>query len=435
MNNMQQFLRDSIKTLIVERQNKELPSLYFRDDSNINLNNMYNVLAIIWPRRAWKTSFMYQLIHQLINNWIPKNDILFIDFENYRLLELQTKDVWELLTIFYELYGHYPKYIFFDEIQKLENRWNVIRTFHDDWYNIIISWSSSKLLMNEINTELRWRYTQKLMLPFSFKEIVAQNNIETKNIEHNISQRSKIINLFDKYIEFWGFPLVVKEEDEEKKRELLEWYYETIFYRDILERHNIQDKKAMEYLMKYSLNMYSSILSITKFEQYLKTQWINISKATLLKYEDYLKEAFFKITCQKLTQAPKWEIINPNKNYLIDPWFIKLWNNYSKNGWKILENIVAIELFRNSKNFYYIKDKKECDFVIKDKINSNFLSAIQVTRTLDIHNEKREIEWLEIALEKCKLKEWFILTYNEFDEIEKDWKKIHVMPVWKRILL
>ena len=65
---------------------------------------------------------MYQIIEDLIKNQnINKTDILFIDFENYKLLELKTRDIGEIFTIFHELYGKYPKYLFFDEIQNLTN--------------------------------------------------------------------------------------------------------------------------------------------------------------------------------------------------------------------------------------------------------------------------------------------------------------------------
>lgn len=433
---MQQSLKTIIKELLIEWQNKPLPDLYYRDSSAINLDNMYNILAIIGPRRAWKTYYMYQLIHELIENfWIQKNDILFLDFENYKLVELQTNDVWEILNIFYEIHWKYPKYLFFDEIHTLEHRWNVLRTFHNDWYNIIISWSSSKLLLNEITTELRWRYFHRLILPFSFQEIVEKNNILfDKNTQYDEKKRSKIKKLFDSYMEFWWYPLVLSENDEYRKRELLEEYYSTIFYKDLLERHNIQDKKSIEFLMNYFLNTYSSIFSASKFEKYLKSLGIWTSKATLLKYTDYIQESFFVINCPKFSWSPKWEIVNPNKIYLIDPGFCKMGNNYSKNKWKVLENIVAIELYRQWKRFFYFNENKECDFIIRDKIHTTIESAIQVTWELENTNIDREIQWLIDAMNKCNLNEWYIITYDTFNEIKENWKEIHIVPIWKWIL-
>lgn len=428
---MQSSLRTTIKELFEDWQRKPLPKLFLRDTSKLNIKKFDNILAIIWPRRAWKTYFMYQIIEDLIKNQkVDKTDILFIDFENYKLLELRTKDIWEIFAIFYELYGKSPKYLFFDEIQNLTNWWRVLRTFHNDWYNIIVSWSSSKLLLTEISTELRWRYSHKLMLPFSFEELIHISGIDIKNIEYT-AKKWGIIKVFTNYIEYWGFPAVVIAKDEFEKKEKLEDYYTTIFYRDLIERYNIQDKKALEYLMKYSLNMFSSQFSLTKFEQYLKSQDVLVTKTTLSKYMDYIKESFFIFECSKFSWSAKVQIVNPKKIYLIDPWFIRLGMNYTENKWKILENVVAIELFRHEQEFYYFNEWKECDFVVKHKFWLEIIYAIQVTRELDFHNQDREIQWLIKAMETCKLKEWYILTYNQFDEIKQDWYKIHVMPVWK----
>jgi predicted AAA+ superfamily ATPase len=63
-----------------------------------------------------------------------------------------------------------------------------LRTFHNDGYKIVISGSSSKLLLTEISTELRGRYTHTLMLPFSFPELITQQGIDVKKTEYTAQQ-------------------------------------------------------------------------------------------------------------------------------------------------------------------------------------------------------------------------------------------------------
>ena len=61
---------------------------------------------------------MYQIAEHLIANKLcEKEDILFLDFENPQLVELQTIDFAQLVKLYYEIYGKKPKYLFFDEIQ------------------------------------------------------------------------------------------------------------------------------------------------------------------------------------------------------------------------------------------------------------------------------------------------------------------------------
>jgi predicted AAA+ superfamily ATPase len=83
--------------------------------------------------------------------------------------------------------------------------------------------------------------------------------------------------------------------------------------------------------------------------------------------------------------------------------------------------MVAIELFRREKEFYYyLEGKRECDFLVKDHTSQPIQEAIQVTRELNFTSETREIEGLIEAMKKCFLSEGYILTYNQKKELEKD---------------
>jgi predicted AAA+ superfamily ATPase len=428
---MRQALKEALKLLIKDWHVKPFPIIKERESWKLNLERFKNILAIIWPRRAGKTYFMYQIAEHLIANGLcEKEDILFLDFENPQLIELQTIDFAQLVKLYYEAYGKKPKYLFFDEIQNINNWWKVLRSFHNDEYEMVISGSSSKLLLTEISTELRGRYSHKLMLPFSFTELLGYNNLNPKKLEYTSASWS-ILKVFDAYMEFGWFPKIVSVGGSYEKKQELEEYYKTTFYRDFIERHNVQDKYAFELLMKYALDMYSSILVPSKFWDYVKPLWVDISKPTVLKYLSYLREWFFLIECQKFWRSPKVSLTNPRKVYLIDPGFIRLARNFTENKWKILENIVAIHLFRSEQEFYYFDEWKECDFVIKHKFGLQITHAIQVTRELEHHDQDREINGLIQAMEKCKLKEGYILTYNQSDILEKDGYTIHVMPVWK----
>ncbi|MDR3168908.1 MAG: DUF4143 domain-containing protein [Candidatus Peribacteria bacterium] len=78
---------------------------------------------------------------------------------------------------------------------------------------------------------------------------------------------------------------------------------------------------------------------------------------------------------------------------------------YSENKGLVLENIVAIELFRRGEEFYYFQDKGECDFVLKDKMGFEIKQAIQVTWELNFHTQERELAGILQVLERSSLKE------------------------------
>jgi len=74
---------------------------------------------------------MYQLIQSLLDTgrW-TKQDILFLDFEDYRLTGFLPSEVEELFAVFQQLTGQYPQFLFFDEVQRLPNWSRVLRTLH-----------------------------------------------------------------------------------------------------------------------------------------------------------------------------------------------------------------------------------------------------------------------------------------------------------------
>ena len=99
----------------------------------------------------------------------------------------------------------------------------------------------------------------------------------------------------------------------------------------------------------------------------------------------------------------------------------------------LLENVVFLHLRMQSKEIYFHKEKKECDFLLRE--GNRIVQAIQVTTSLSNPQvKKREIEGLVEAMRTYDLQEGIILTENESDTIEIDWFRILVMPIWKRLL-
>ena len=103
----------------------------------------------------------------------------------------------------------------------------------------------------------------------------------------------------------------------------------------------------------------------------------------------------------------------------------------------LLENAVALGLFRkyghdadNERVFFY-NDRVEVDFYVpEDEL------AIQVSYSLTQSEDTfaREVNALKKIPDVLKCRRRLILTNDESDEIEDDFGKIEVMPVWKWLL-
>ncbi len=76
-------------------------------------------LVLIGMRRAGKTYLCYQIMKDLLRQGVPKENILYLNFEDDRLFDFRLPDCQTILDVFYaqgpeKKYEHC--YFFFDEI-------------------------------------------------------------------------------------------------------------------------------------------------------------------------------------------------------------------------------------------------------------------------------------------------------------------------------
>lgn len=425
-----------LKKIIAEwLEEKVFPPLVRRDAPELVLDRVSEIIAVAGPRRSGKTCYMYQLIQDLLGqgNW-HREDILFIDFEDYRLTDFIAADIDALLTAFQQVTGKAPTFLFFDEIQRLHGWSRVLRTLHNQGrYRIVVTGSNAGLLEREIATELRGRCRNILILPFSFPEFLRVHGIPHDERTLLTPARGRVQKAFEQYLKEGGFPEVVKKGTVPEKRELLQTYYRTIYYRDIVERHNVKAKAVLEAVMRYSLNTFSDLFSISMFEKELKRNRLPGSKQTISNYLGYLQEAFFLAAHEKFSYSPRQRIMNPKKIYLLDTGFSLLSTDFSENRGKLLENAVAVEMFRRRAECFYYKGRRECDFIVKRGTKPE--AAVQVCWGLTPKNEAREFRGLREAMNALAIEEGFILTNDEEKELTIEGARIRILPVWKWLCL
>ncbi len=425
---------ETAKSIVAEwLEERSLPHLIERAAEPVDFSKLSDILAIVGPRRAGKTFYMYQLIQNLLNSEAIKEDILFIDFEDYRFTNTSPSDIDQLFTAFRQLTGRQPTYLFFDEIQQFPQWSRVIRTLHNQGrYKIIVSGSNSKLSSHEIATELRGRYRDRIMLPLSFSELLRFKGIEYNEKMLYTSAWGKLLEIFDSYLKEGGFPEVFQRDTKREKRELLQSYYRTLFYHDIIDRYNIKSRSILKIMMSYCLEAYAELFSISGFSKYLHHYDLAVSKKTISNYLNYLREAFFIILNDKFSFSPRKRLMNPKKVYLLDTGFGYLGTVFSENRGKLLENIVAIELLRRQQEMFYFKNQNECDFIVTQAMKPT--EAIQVTWELMATSRQRELKGLFEAIRVLNLKHGQILTYNQEEQIDMEGCTIQVTPVWKWLL-
>ena len=392
--------------------------------------NTWKIISIIWPRRSWKSYFLFSIINDLIKSWINKTNIVYINFEDERI-NIDWANLQIIIDAYLELYNHKKleeTYFFFDEIQNINNWEKFIRRIYDlGMKKIFITWSNAKLLSKEISTSLRWRSLSFELLPLNFKEFI-NFKWEELNI-YTTKDKAKILNLQKEYLLWWGFPEIINYSNELKIKTLQE-YFDVMLYNDIIERYKIKDVTLLKQFVKLLIQTTTKEYSINKMWNNLKSLWFKFDKNILYDFIDYLDTIYFWKSISKYDYSLSKQTLK--KVYLFDNWYLNAISfNFSENFWKLLENIVFIELYRKFwDNIFFLKNLSETDFVINNKDNIIFQTCYDLTE----ENEEREIKWCLYAMNKFKINNSYIITNEQENIIKIDWKVIKVIPFYKWIL-
>ena len=421
--------KEAFKYIIKEFHESARPDFIER---KLVIPDTTKVISLIGPRRAGKTFYFYQLIYNLLKNNIDPTLILYINFEDDRILPLQSSDLNAILEAYYELYPENigkMLYLFFDEIQNVEN-WEVFIRRIDDTKNakIYITGSSSKLLSQEIATSLRGRTLSYHMYTLGFEEFLRMKQIILDKDFEYTDKRYLVKNLFDEYLYSGGYPEVVLEL-EEMRRDILKNYFELIIYRDIVERFSIRNTTLLKNLLKYLITNISTQFSVNAYYRAVKND-IAVSKETIIEYLSHLEDINLIYLVPFFSYSLKRQQVNPRKVYCADNGLRNAVSfRFSKDEGRLAENLVFLELKRRGEELYYWKSRGEVDFVFSD--DENFLTALNVSYT-DMPAERETNSLLEFMEEfGAKVKDLILLT----EDTEKVEGGIRYVPLWKWMLV
>lgn len=421
-------MKNIFKQILSDFHSRELKVVKKRD-LRIDLNT-WKIISIVWPRRAWKSFYLYWIINDLIKSWVDKDNIIFINFEDERI-SLDWSELQTLIDAYLEMYNDKDLkkcYFFFDEIQNIDWWEKFVRRIYDEGIeNIFITWSNAKLLSKEISTSLRGRSLSYELLPLSFKEYL-EFKWEKLNI-YTTKGKAKILIMQMEFIKWWWFPEII-DFSESTKIKTLQEYFDVVLYNDIIERYKIKNVLVLKEFVKQLLQSTTSEYSINKIWNNLKSLWLRFDKNDLYDFIDYLDTIYFSKSLSKYEYSLKKQTLK--KIYLFDNWFLNaITFNFSDNYWKLLENIVYIELYRKfGENIFFLKNWSETDFIL----NKEEKIVFQVCYDLTKQNYDREIKWCLDWMNKLKINNSFLITFEQEEKIEVDWKIIYVIPFYKWIL-
>lgn len=374
------------------------------------------IVVITGVRRCGKSTLLKQ-ISELYKSFY------YLNLDDERLIRFSVEDFDDLLLLWKK--KQKSKVVLLDEIQNVKHWERFIRRLHDDNYKVFITGSNAKLLSGELSTHLTGRHQRIELLPFSFEEYLRLKKYNSVESELTTDNLSRLLKLTDEYIENGGFPeFLIFKDDEYLKR-----IYEDIIYRDLLARFKIRENKSFRELANYLFTNFTSEVSYNALQRSLDFK----SVVSVKNYINYIQESYLVYQLFKYDFSLKKQLIYNKKVYVIDNGLRnQVAFRFSDDSGKLLENAVFLHLKNTAKEIYYFKDKKECDFIIKDK--DRVTTAIQATDVLTESNYEREMNGLLEAMHSLNLKKGFIVTRNQEDKIKKEAKEIFIVPVYKFLL-
>ena len=416
--------KDLYYVLFEQQKEMNLESNFIKRELTKKVLSFLNLklpIIITGVRRSGKSTLLYLIKNELK---LKDKEFIYVNFNDERLTDFSIKDFQKILDFLEEEDFRGNCIILLDEIQETKG-WEKWVDRIKNKHQIFITGSNSNLLSKEISTILTGRSVNVSLYPFSFQEFLNARNIETNNWKIDLKIQAKLRKYFNEFFSMGGIPKVIVDND----KRLLRENYENILYRDIIKRFNKNLEKPIKEISVYLSSNISNEVSLRALSKTIQIKNLSTLKSILESFEN----SFLFFFVNKFDFSVRKQIQNPRKAYCIDNGFImEIGFRFSENKGKILENLVFIELKRNGKEIYYLSEKKECDFVIRNGAKIN--EAIQVCYEFNNKNKERELGGLLEVLKKFNLKKGLILTYNQEDELNIENKRIFIKPVWKWIL-
>ncbi|MBI5584610.1 MAG: ATP-binding protein [Deltaproteobacteria bacterium] len=425
---------DTLKALILDFQESPLATGVPR---HLRIDTIPGKATVcIGVRRSGKSTFLFQVMQRLLEKGVSRENLLYLNFFDDRLHPLRSDRLGLITEAYFSLYPEKKNtekiYCFFDEIQTVPG-WEpfIDRLLRTEKCEVYLTGSSARMLSREIATQMRGRALSWEIFPFSFREFLGYKGLEETHAQ-STKKRLLIRKAFDEYWETGGFPEVAGL-GRNLRIKIHQEYFNTILFRDLVERHDISHPRAVSDLGHWLVDNTASLYSINNLAGYLKSLGHKVPKAAVSDYLAWFEDAYFLFTVRIFDDSLARSNTNPKKIYCIDHALV---NSVSSgillNFGHLLENLVFTTLRRDYPEIYYYKTKtgREVDFIIPAYRRSRIL--IQACESLqDAQTRKREVASLSEAMGEQGLKTGFIVTKNEDERIETASGRIEVIPLWR----
>jgi predicted AAA+ superfamily ATPase len=354
------------------------------------------VVTLVGIRRSGKTYLLYATMRRLEAQGVDRRHLLYLNFEDDRLLPIQQGELDLILRAHEELYPEtagQPKYLFFDEVQNVPAWETYLRRLHDtEDVRLFVTGSSSSLLARELAAGLRGRSVAYEVFPLSFAEFLAFRGL--KHEPFSRVSESRVAAALEDYLQTGGLPEVVLA-DESLRPRILKEYLDLVFYKDLVERYGVANPQMLRLLLRHCLGQPAALFNVHKLYQDFRSRGLALSKDTLYNYLGYLKESFVVFLLPVAGRSLRKQAVNPKKVHPID-WALAypFVAEPSVDVGKKLETAVFLHWRRHRDDLAYLGGEHEVDLVVnRDRPEQLVNVAYTVARAETWRREIAALEW------------------------------------------
>lgn len=326
-------------------------------------------------RRVGKSYLLYQLMDYLKS--IQSNPfILYINKEDLAFSTINTA-----LDLVNYVNDHActtgTTYLFIDEIQDIEDFSSALRSLLlNEKLDIYCTGSNATMLSSDIAGHLSGRFIEINVHSLSYFEFLAFHHATDSD------------ETMEQFIKYGGLPYLRNLPlQDDVVYEYLKNIYNTIVYRDIINRYAVRNVVFLERLVQFLCSTTGSLFSNKKISDFLKSQKINMPPNQVQLYVNYLASAFL------IHKVGRYDIIGKRLFEVGDKYYFEnlgirnaLWGYRIEDRGKVLENVVYNELlFKGYQVKVGVIGAQEIDFIATKDFEKWY---IQVALTI---NEEKTV--------------------------------------------
>ena len=367
-------------------------------------NDLVKVLTGI--RRCGKSVMLELIQEEIIASGVDPSQFISINFENMSNASLCTAQALhdEIICRAAKISGKI--YLFFDEIQEVQNWETCINSFRVELDCVIyITGSNAKLLSGELATYLAGRYVEFVIYPFSFDEFIQ--------LYRTIFPEADVRTCFNRYLTAGGMPYLANLRYEETAcRQYLQDLFNSVELKDIVQRNKVRDVDMLERIIAYVTANIGTTFSSTAISKYLKSEGRSVSPETVLGYLKACTDAFLFYQVKRQDLRGK-KILTVNEKYYVADHGVReaVFGGNQRDINLVLENIVYLELLRRGYVVTVGKiGDKEIDFICESQGNRLYIQVAYLLASEE--TIQREFGVYERVRDNYPK---YVLTLDEFD--------------------